>query len=451
MGFFASMVAPRSNAAFREPFWSDIFTSVKSTSGKTVTVTTALQVMAVLGCVRVIAEGIAQVPLKVFQEREDGGRNVAKEHPLFRILHRKPNPWQTSFEFRETLAFHTSLAGRFIAFKNVVRGRIVELIPFEPECVTVRRNSDRSLTYCVSSTETGESKEFPAEAIWHIKGPSWNGWDGMEILRLARDAIGLSIATEEAHSLLHANGGQTSGMYSVESTLTEPQYRQLRDWIDRNISGLNKFKPFVLDRGAKWIPTSMTGVDAEHLATRKFQIEEVCRAFRVMPIMIGFSDKTATYASAEQMFLAHVVHTLMPWYERIEQSIDVNLLTDKDDAEGFYAKFLPNALMRGAAKDRGDFYYKLWQMGALNANQIRALEEMNPYEGGDVYRVPLNTEPTDEVEAGSQVSPPDRGPDQPGRRMNVGRVLSARNERRIRDADAALNEVLAELDTETEE
>jgi HK97 family phage portal protein len=205
------------------------------------------------------------------------------------------------------------------------------------------------------------------------------------------------MASEESHALLHANGGQPGGLYSVEGQLGADQYEKLRSWIEKQITRGNRFKPFVLDRGAKWTPTTMNGVDSEHINTRKHQIEEICRAFRVMPIMIGQSDKAATYASAEQMFLAHVVHTLSPWYERIEQSIACNLLSQSDNQLGYYAKFIPNALMRGAAKDRSEFYYKMWSMGALSPNDIRALEDTNPYEGGENYYTPANFAPVGET------------------------------------------------------
>jgi HK97 family phage portal protein len=236
---------------------------------------------------------------------------------------------------------------------------------------------------------------FPAESIWHVKGPSWNTWKGMPAVEFAREAIGLSIATEEAHAKLHAHGAQASGVYSVDGTLNPDQYKALRAWIEENLSGENRFRPMVLDRAAKWTQISMNGVDSQHLETRKHQVEEVCRAFRVMPIMVGQADKAATYASAEQMFLAHVIHTLCPWYERIEQSIDVNLLTAADRRQGIYAKFLPNGLMRGAAKDRAEFYSKMWQLGAFSPNMILEWEDENPYEGGDARYVPVNYTPTD--------------------------------------------------------
>lgn len=450
MGFIASIVAPappRMNVAFQEGFWENFLT--KSAAGKSVTVETALQVMAVLGCTKVISEDVAQVSRGLFKKRAGGGSDEAREHHIGRLFLRRANEWQTGFEFVETLVIHTALAGRFIAFRNVVRGQIRELIPLQPHevqpCMVEEVGRPSKLVYRV--TLNGEQRDLPPSAVWHVKGPSWNGWDGMEVLKLAREAIGLSIATEESHALMHGNGAQTTGMYSVDGTLDDKQYKQLRDWIATSITGSNKFKPFVLDRGGKWIQTAMSGVDAQHIETRKFQIEEVCRAFRVMPIMIGFSDKTATFASAEQMFQAHVKYTLGAWFRRIEESIGTNLLTDDEWSQGYYFKFLPVSLLRGTEKDRGEFYWKLWQMGALNANQIRGMEEWNPYDGGDVYRVPVNTAPHDQE---PEEADPDAPPMQPtqNRRLNVGRVLSARNERRIRDAESNLQDVLAELDEE---
>jgi HK97 family phage portal protein len=452
MGYLSTIVRAQPRAqAFSEPFWPELFTR-KSAAGKSVTVETALGSMSVLACTKVISEDVAQVSRGLYKKRAGGGSDEVRDHPIAKLSLRRANEWQTGFEFLETLVIHCALAGRFVAFRNVVRGQVRELIPLLPNEVTpcmVEDAGRRRLVYRV--TLNGEQRDLPPSAVWHVKGPSWNGWDGMEFLKLAREAIGLSIATEESHALMHGNGAQTTGMYSVDGTLDDKQYKQLRDWIANSITGANKFKPFVLDRGGKWIQTAMSGVDAQHIETRKFQIGEVCRGMRVMTIMIGLDDKTTTFASAEQMFLAHVKYTLGAWFKRIEESIAANLLTDDEWAQGLYFKFRPVSLLRGSEKDRGDFYYRLWLMGALNANQIRDMEEMNPYVGGDVYRVPVNTAPTDaDPNADDPLLKPGGDPGQ-NRRLNVGRVLSARNERRIRDADSMLNEVLAELDEEPKE
>lgn len=387
--FVPSGSAPRANQAFKESFWSDLFAFARARSGQSVTMTSAIEVTSVLGCVRVVSEDVAQVPLKLFRKRKSGGSDEAYDHPLSDMLNVGPNDWQTGFDFIENLVIQAALGGNYYAFKNKVRGSIREMIPFPPG--TVSETWDNFVPTYSCALANGAKQDFPAEAIWHLRGPSLDTKTGMAAIRLAREAIGLAMATEEAHAKLHANGAQASGMYSVEGKLDEGQYKKLSDWIASQIAGENRFKPLVLDRAAKWTPSSMSGVDAQHLETRRHQIEEICRAFRVMPIMIGHADKAATYASAEQMFLAHVVYTLQPWFRRIEKSIDKHLLTKEDRQAGIYAKFLPNALMRGAAKDRAEFYYKMWSMGTLNPNEIRAMEEQNPYDGGDTYRVQLNT------------------------------------------------------------
>lgn len=243
--------------------------------------------------------------------------------------------------------------------------------------------------------DSGAVQEFPAESIWHVRGPSWDGLIGMDVLNLAREALGLAIATEETHAKLHAKGVRPSGTYSVEGPLDGKQYAELKAWIEKEFAGAeNSAAPMILDRGAKWISQTMTGLDAQHLETRKFEIEEVCRYMDVMPIMIGYSDKATTYASAEQMFLAHVVHTLAPWYARIEQSAGANLLTPKERESGLYFKFIVAGLLRGAAKDRAEYYSKALGSGGgpawMTQDEVRALDELNPM-GGTAAVLPVTT------------------------------------------------------------
>lgn len=371
----------------------DIYGGKLSATGRTVNVKTALEVSTVVACVRVIGEGIAQVPLKLIKESVDGRTRLpAKQHPLYGILACRPNQWQTSFEFRETLAWHVVLTGNFFAFKNIVFGKLKELIPFEPGCVKVLRADDGTMTYEVTAPN-GSKQLFPSESIWHVRGPSWNTWMGLEAVNLAREAIGLAMATEEQHARMHKNGVKSSGVYSVEGTLSAEQYKGLKEWIDKEMAGIeNTGKAMVLDRNAKWLNTSISGVDAQHLETRKHQIEEICRFFRVMPIMVGYSDKAATYASAEQMFLAHVVHTLAPWYQRLEQSIDVNLLTEKERAAGYYSQFVEEGLLRGSAKDTKDAILGYVNGGIMTPNEGRAKLDMNPMPDteSDELRIPAN-------------------------------------------------------------
>lgn len=362
-----------------------------ASSGARVTAESALYVSTVLACVRVIANGVSQVPFRVYQEDDKGGREPAKDHPLAKVLYRRPNRWQTSYEFRETLMFHVLLTGNAYVFVNRVGSerKVVELIPIEPKHVSVRQLPDLSLEYRVTA-DSGAAKTFGADAIWHLRGPSWNGWQGLEVVKLAREAIGLSITLEQGQAEFQKNGARTSGVLATTQKLSPERFEFLSKWLDKHLPGGERFgKPIIVDDGSKYASMGMSAVDQQLIETRKHQIEEICRELGVMPIMVGHADKTATYASAEQMFLAHVVHTLSPWYQRIEQSADVNLLSEDDLEQGFYTKFTPNALMRGAASDRAAFYTAALgttqQPGWMTKNEVRALEELSPVEGGDTF------------------------------------------------------------------
>ena len=371
----------------------EIYGSLATKSGKTVNVGTAIEVSTVFACCRIIGEGIAQVPLKLMRESKDGKSRVpAKDNQLYNILAFRPNPWQTSFEYRETLAWHLTLTNNHYSFINRLRGEIRELIPLIPASVEVKRNNDCTLEYVVTADD-GSKETFPAETIWHIRGPSWNSWHGLEAVKLARESIGLAMATEEAATSLHKNGVRPSGVYSVEGTLKDDAYKSLSNWVNTHLGGAeNTGKALILDRAAKWQNTQMTGIDAQSLETRRFQIEEICRFARVMPIMVGYSDKAATYASAEQMFLAHVVHTLAPWYQRLEQSIDANLLTDKDRASGLYSCFIEEGLLRGSMAETKETLLGYVNGGLMTPNEGRAKLDMNPDSdpASDKLRIPAN-------------------------------------------------------------
>lgn len=367
-------------------------------SGITVTTERALEVATVMACARAIAEGVAQVPIK-FYSRGDGPEKLAN-HPLMPILTRRPNAWQTSFEFRETVLFHLILCGNAFVYVNRVNGEVRELIPVEPGRVLVDRKTDLSITYQITWPD-GRSPILTEREVWHLRGPSWNSWMGLEATKLAREAIGLALATEEAHARLHKNGIRPSGVYSVEGTLTPEQHKKLGEWISRQYSGENAGAPLILDRAARWMQQTMTGVDAQHIETRKFQIEEICRHMRVIPMMVGATDKTATYASAEQMFIAHVVHTITPWATRFEQSAENALLALDDDTD---IRFDLKGLMRGAAKDRADYYAKALGSGGHQAwmtrNEIRADDGLDPVPGGDEFPVlAAPVAPADPVDA----------------------------------------------------
>lgn len=391
MGFLADAVSRKADdgslALFRE-----IYGGRLSKAGVAVDWRTAIRVATVLACVRVKAEGLASVPLKVYR-KTDGRRDEATGHPLHYVLAHQPNPWQDAFAYRETIGLHLAMAGRHYSFINRARGRIAELIPLLPGCVEAKREGLGPITYRVTM-ENGSSETFPQEAIWHVRGLSWNGWEGLDVMDLAREAIGLTIAAEHKHARLFTHQVAPSGVYSVEGTLDDKQYEQLRKFLVKNHAGEMSGMPMVLDRSAKWLSTAMSGVDMQHYETRRHQVEEVCRAMGVLPIAIGHGDKTATFASAEAFFAAHDRITMLPQYQRVEQAAAVQLLGRKAIEEGYYVKHVLNGLMRASAKDRADYYAKALGSGGspawLTQDEVREYEEHNPM-GGPAGQLPVAT------------------------------------------------------------
>lgn len=375
-----------------EEIWRDLFAR-PSKSGVAVTWQNALKVTTALACCRRIAEGTSTVPCKLYR-RPPGSqhRAEAREHPLYPIVADKPSDLQNSLEFRETMTFHCVLAGNAYALKNRVNGRIAELIPMTPERTSVRQLRDLSLVYTFTTAD-GQRIEIPAGDVWHLRGPSWNSWAGLDAVQLLREALGLAIATEESQAKLHASGGKPAGILSFKGELDQAA----RDRIKAAWAELREGNAAVLDNEAKWHALAMSGVDNQHVETRRVQVEEICRGLGVMPIMVGLADKVATYASAEQMFLAHLTHTVRPWHRRFEYSMNLALLSEEERREGYYFGFVDQEFMRATARDRAE-YNKIALGGGANPgwrtlNQVRGDDDEPPLPGGDHLYAPANAGP----------------------------------------------------------
>ena len=367
--------------------WSSLFGQPNVRSGVAVNVDSALKVSTVFACLRVLADGVAQVPLKVYREKADGTKELAKDHPAYRLLSRRPNEWMTSFEFRQVMMFHAVLVGNGCAYIGRIRGVPRELIPLVPGSFSIEQAADYTLTYRVTDLG-GRTTVLPREDVFHLRGPSWTGTAGVDALQVAREAVGLAIATEQTHAALHANGTQPGGVLSVKGSLDDAARARLKEaWAQYQGGLANRFKTAVLDMDSTWTPLAMKGVDAEHLDTRRFQIEEICRDLKVFPQMVGYADKTATFASAEAFFLAHVIHTLAPWIENWEQSLARDLFPDEDD---IVAKFSLQGLLRGDNTARANFYASGITNGWLTRNEARRFEDLNPIEGLEEPLLPLN-------------------------------------------------------------
>lgn len=368
--------------------------AAQAKSGVSVTYQTALQADTALACARVIAEGLAQVPLKVHRSRAGGGSDVAYDHPAYSLLHDAPNDIQTSYEWRETAGIHLVFAGNAYAYKSRRGNEVLELLPWDPAHVTVRKER-HELRYDFHLEGGGVERNLGQEDVLHLRGPSWNGWQGLDGVKLAKEAIGLAIATERHGARLFANGAQPGGLITTDATLTKEQRDLLRQsWQETHGGVDNAFKTAILWGGLKWASMAQQNDQAQFLETRGFQVEEVCRAFRVLPVMVGHSDKAATYASAEQMFLAHVVHTMGPWYARLEQAFNRQILTKEDRRAGLYTKFNIGGLLRGAHDARASYFSKALGAGGspawMTQDEVRELDELNPL-GGTAAQLPVAT------------------------------------------------------------
>jgi HK97 family phage portal protein len=369
-------------------FWLQLLGQAATKSGILIDWKTALQYSTAQACVRLIAEDIAQLPFATYRKNGQESEEIPA-HPTHKLLKTKPNEDQTAFEMREQIGLHLVLTNNAYVHKNIVRGQVVELTPYAPHLVEPKRKNGE--TRYRLTLEDGHTEEVPKAEIWHIRGPSWNGWQGLDGIRLMRETIGLALALEGHGARMFSNGATVGGVLSTDQQLNKEQRDALKASWNENYQGAdNAYKTAVLWGGMKWEPRATPNDEAQFLETRRFQVEETCRGYKVLPIMVGHADKASTYASAEQQVLIHLRQTLGPWLTRIEQSANCNLLSDEELAEGYYTKYTRNALLAMTAQARAEFYSKLYGIGVLNPNEIRDLEDRNPYPGGEKYRVPLN-------------------------------------------------------------
>ena len=358
-----------------------------SVAGVVVTEKTALQVSTVLACVRVIADGCATPELRLYRAGNDKRRQAAENIPEYRLLARRPNEWQTSYEWRRMMTLHAALTGAGLSIKvRADNRRVRELIPVQPGRWDVRRTTRYELRYRCWD-EFGLIGEFGADEVFVLNGLQWNWGEALSAIVLARNAVGLAAATESSQARMHANGMRPSGVYSVEGSLTDEQQERLTKWLKKNQTGEKLGLPLVLDRKATWTSTASSAVDAQHDETRRRQVEEICRVYGVFPIMVGHGDKSATFASSEAFFAAHVKHTLAPWHRAWTQRLDEMLL---DGAGPLWCEFDVRYLLAGSMRDRSQWARTMAELGIYTRNELRDEEGKDPLPGLDEPLTPMN-------------------------------------------------------------
>lgn len=365
-----------------------------SSSGENVTEQTAMQQTAIYGCVRILSEAIASLPLNLYIYNDAGSKEKLYKEKLYYLLHDEPNPEMTSFVFRETLMSHLLLWGNAYAQKIWNgKGELVALYPLLPDRMTVDRDEAGEIIYRYTQyyDEAGIIRKSPViltrDEVFHIPGLGFDGIQGYSPIAMCKNAIGISIACEQFGSKFFANGATPGGVLEHPGVIKDPE-KVRKNWNSTFGGARNSGKVAVLEEGMKYHPISIPPEDAQFLETRKFQINEIARIYRVPPHMLADLEKSS-FSNIEQMSLEFVKYTLDPWVIRWEQSLNRDFIYENDKGRKFF-KFNVEGLLRGDYQSRMNGYATARQNGWMSANDIRELEDMNKIpaeEGGDLYLI----------------------------------------------------------------
>lgn len=359
----------------------------ESHAGEAVTAPSVLGLSAAWACVNLLSGTIASLPLMVYRTKADGARDVAVDHSLYRLLHDSPNFDQTAVDYWEFNAASIELWGN--AYSRMVRenGRIIALEPIQPDIVNVRRLENGDIEYRWS--QDGRSYVLTDRDVLHIRGFGGNPLGGMSTLTFGRHVFGLATAIDRAAGKTFSNGMRPSGVLSVKDYLKPDQRAQIENALAEKFLGtINAGRPFIAEGGMQWHQLTINPEDAQMLQSRAFSVEEVCRFFGVPPHMVGHTEKATSWGTGlEQQTLGFQKFTLRRRLKRIEQALEKQLLTPADRAAGITIEFNLEGLLRGDSKARASFYQSALTNGWMTINEVRALENMPPVEGGNVPRM----------------------------------------------------------------
>lgn len=381
----------------KDPALARLFGSTNTAAGVRVTADTALQDAAVYAAVAALSEAVASLPLVLYRRRKDGGSDRATDHPLYQLAHDLPNRNQTSFEFRQFGMVALLLRGNFVARKVSTGGRgLAALEPLHPDGLWIDRDRLTGKRVYEYSPPDGTTFTLLADEVVHVMGMPGDDIRGLNPIEHHRETIGASLGAKEFGARLFANNAKPGGVLEVSGKLDDEQAKKLAERWRFAQERANRVA--VLEDGVKFNPITINPQDAQFLETRKYTRSEIAAIFRVPPHKIGDLER-ATFSNIEQQALEFVTDSLMPWLVRWEQALWRDALTESERRAGYFFRFNVAGLLRGDAKARSDYYRAMFGIGALNQNEIRGLEEMNPIPAGDTYYVPLNMVDADKAKA----------------------------------------------------
>ena len=384
----------RSDLSNPDPWLIAAFGGPMTSTGIRVNADNAMRLTAVYSAVRILAETIATLPLIVYRRTDNDGKERATDYFLYPLLHDQPNEEQTSVEFREMLQGHLALRGNAYAQIDRKMGRPARLVPLHPDRVEVRREKGELVYKVNPANGPAYILRRSAGEIMHLRGLSSDGVTGLNPIELFREAMGLGLAYEEYSGRLFSNGANINGVLETPQAMSDEALKRFRKLWQESYGGVgNAGKTAILEQGMKWQAIGIAPKDAEFIVSRKFQVTEIARIFRVPPHMLADLERS-TFSNIEHQSLEFVRDTIRPWLVRWEQALTRDLIPPEDRNE-YFVEFLIEGLLRGDFKTRYDAYAIGRNNGWLSANDIRRMENMNPLppEQGDVYLIPLNMVP----------------------------------------------------------
>jgi len=380
-------------SASDEAAWKEVVVSA-SNSGANVDEASMLKLSAVWACTRLIAETISTLPLGLY-ERTAQGRVAATSHPLYPVLHSRPNADSTAAVHWESTVAAMLLRGNARAEKQMIGNRLVGLRFLSPNRLSIQNFNGVTRYFYLEAN--GVQREIPASRIFNIPGFSLDGVHGLSVIAYAANVMGAAIASNEASSTVFKNGLHPTTYFKYPQILKQDQRKEAREAIALISGSVNSGKPVILEAGMEAGTIGINPADAQLLESRGFNVEEVCRWFRVPPFMVGHSEKSTSWGTGlEQQMIGFLTFTLRPWLTRIEQAINKDLLSPVDQLR-YYAEFNVDGLLRGDTAARASFYSTALQNGWMNRNQVAAKENAPPIPGGDVYTVQSNLVPLDQL------------------------------------------------------
>ena len=386
MGLLDRLFETRSYPATDDFWYQPMAPSMPTNSGVRVSPETAMRCSTVLACVRVLSESIASLPLLTYRRLPDGGKERAIDYPLYRVLHDQPHPEITSNQWLDVMVTHMALTGNH--YSELVasnRGIPAYLLPWNPTRTKVERLDSGEKVYTLTQTD-GKPRVRKSDQMLHIPDMTWDGMEGLSRVSFARETIGFALAGEEFGARFFSNGAHPGLVVTMPEGIRpeKEDHDRLINEINTNYASLgNAHKALVLTGGMKANEVGIPPQDAQYLEIRKFQRTEIASIYRIPLHMIQEHEKSTSWGTGiQQMSIGFVVYTLRPWLVKIEQALNMTLIP-KEDQDEYFVEFLVDGLLRGDQAQRSAYYATMIQNQVMVPNEVRALENMNPIEGGD--------------------------------------------------------------------